>query len=451
MSSYEIYKSAGLFSRNVPRYTSYPTALQFNDAVGPEQFGGWVAALPEGARVSVYVHIPFCERLCWFCACRTQGVRTLSPVAAYVEVLKDEISLLAAALPKGVKIGRLHWGGGSPTILSPEMIGDLAEHLRSLIPFADDIEFSVEIDPTNLSEEKMDAFAAAGMTRSSLGVQDFNPDVQAAIGREQSFEVTRYSVEGLRARGVKSVNIDLVYGLPFQGEAELSYTAQKVLSLSPERVAIFGYAHVPWMAKRQRMIPEDALPDAQARFELFNLASDIFTRAGMVSIGVDHFALPEDSMGIAAANGVLRRNFQGYTVDDSVALIGLGASSISRFPQGYAQNLSATNHYTTAITAGGWSAARGYALAGEDQLRADAIEMLMCFHHIDFAKLAAKHGADTEIIRRLCVGLAETYPKLTEMTDDAFVITPFGFPMTRIIASGLDAYQSSEKKHSMAI
>lgn len=451
MSTHDLYKSSGLFSRNVPRYTSYPTALQFTDSVGPAQFEEWIGALPEGARISLYMHIPFCERLCWFCACRTQGVKSLSPVEAYVEVLKDEIAMLAARLPKGAHIGRLHWGGGSPTILPPEMIRDLAGSLRDRIPFAEDIEFSVEIDPTNLDDAKMDAIATAGMTRASLGVQDFNPDVQAAIGRAQGFAVTKAAVDGLRARGVRSVNIDLVYGLPYQGRAELSATAEKVLSLRPDRVAIFGYAHVPWMAKRQRMIPEDALPDAEERFALFQLAADIFERSGLVPIGVDHFARPEDSMGIAAANGELRRNFQGYTVDDSVALIGLGASSISRFPQGYAQNQAGTNHYTTAITAGGWATARGYQMSAEDHLRADAIEMLMCFHHVDFGRLAERHGSAADSIRTECAALQRRYPEFTGISRDAFLIKPKGFPMTRIIASGLDAYRPSEQKHSMAI
>lgn len=252
MEKIERLKEAGLFSRNVPRYTSYPTAPQFHEGVASDAFDGWVKALPNGSKLSIYVHIPFCERLCWFCACRTQGVKSMSPVEAYLEILKVEIAKLAETIPEGVSIARLHWGGGSPTILQPEHIDSLMGWLRELAPIEDDWEFSVEIDPAAVNGDKLDALARGGMNRASIGVQDFNEKVQLAIGREQSFEVTRDIVDGLRSRGINSINLDIVYGLPYQDSDALQKTVAQVIELNPDRVALFGYAHVPWMAKRQR-------------------------------------------------------------------------------------------------------------------------------------------------------------------------------------------------------
>jgi len=352
MTDLNALTEAGLFDKNVPRYTSYPTAPHFHGDVGGANFAFWLETLDTAKPVSLYIHIPFCERLCWFCACRTQGVTTLSPVEAYVDVLLEEIAMFKATRPEGLKLGRLHFGGGSPTILSPALIDKLMAAILDATPFDDAYEFSVEIDPTACNDAKIEAFARGGMNRASIGVQDFNPKVQEAIGRPQTYELTRDTVESLRQHGITSVNIDMVYGLPFQGLAELKNTVELVQSLTPDRVALFGYAHVPWMAKRQQMISEDSLPGAHDRFEQAEVAAQMFADSGMDVIGIDHFARPEDSLAIAARNGHLRRNFQGYTDDRCVALIGLGASSISRFPQGYIQNNAATTNYIKSIGSG---------------------------------------------------------------------------------------------------
>jgi len=442
---------AGLFSRNVPRYTSYPTAPQFHDGVGSDHFDAWVKALQPGAKLSIYTHVPFCERLCWFCACRTQGVRTLTPVEAYLDVLKTEISRLADIIPEGVTIARQHWGGGSPTILQPDHIDSLMQALRTLAPVDDDFEFSVEIDPAAVNDEKLDALARNGMNRASIGVQDFNDRVQKAIGRIQTYETTKGIVDGLRARGVNSINLDIVYGLPYQDSESLGKTVDQVIALNPDRVALFGYAHVPWMAKRQKMIPEDALPVPTQRFELFNQAYAALKDAGYVPLGIDHFAKPDDSLAIAAAEGRMRRNFQGYTDDLCTALVGLGASSISRFPQGYVQNRATTNAYTAEIKAGNWSAARGIAMSLDDRIRSRAIETLMCDFVVDLDALKTEFGDFAENLRSDLNRIALEFADFVTWENGRLTLLPEGFHLTRIVACSLDAYHTTAAKHSQAI
>lgn len=442
---------AGLFDRNVPRYTSYPTAPQFHEGVATEQFDGWIKALPEGGKLSIYVHVPFCERLCWFCACRTQGVKSMSPVEAYLEVLKVEVTKLAETIPAGVSIARLHWGGGSPTILQPEHIDELMVELRKLAPIDKDWEFSVEIDPAAVNDAKLDALAKNGMNRASIGVQDFNDKVQQAIGREQSFETTKNIVDGLRARGVNSINLDIVYGLPYQNLATLEKTVAQVIELAPDRVALFGYAHVPWMAKRQKMIPEDSLPNGIERFNMFNQAYATFQSAGYIPIGIDHFAKPDDTLAIAKSEGRLRRNFQGYTDDVCTALVGLGASSISRFPQGYVQNTPTTNAYAKEIKTGAWSAIKGISMSLDDQIRSRAIELLMCEFAVSLSTLTAELGDLAATITPDLQKIAAEHSDFTTFDGDTLTILPVGFHMTRIIASGLDAYLTTAAKHSQAV
>ena len=379
----------GLFDARVPRYTSYPTAPHFGSAVGPTDFAQWIDEIPAGAEISLYLHVPFCRRLCWFCACRTQGTSTDAPVRAYVETLKQELALLKARLAPGVKLSRLHFGGGTPTFIPAQMMRELADTIFDMTPMAEGGEFSVEIDPNEIDAERLDALAESGMNRASIGVQDFDPLIQAAIGREQSYELTKQVVDMIRERGVRSLNADILYGLPHQNNERIADSVQKLLTLSPDRVALYGYAHVPWMSRRQQMIPSDALPAAQERLGLFEVAQQLFAWDGYEGIGIDHFARPDDGLAVAQKAGRLRRNFQGYTDDTAVALIGLGASSISRFPQGFAQNVSGTADYTKAIRAGNFPTHRGHVFGGEDLLRARIIEALMCDFKVLRAELLA--------------------------------------------------------------
>ncbi len=441
----------GLFDARVPRYTSYPTAPHFGSDIGPSDFTTWIAAIPENSAVSLYIHVPFCRRLCWFCACRTQGTTSDEPVIAYVETLKAELELLRAHLPRGVRLSRLHWGGGTPTLLSANLMRDLADRIFDVVPLAADGEFSVEIDPNEIDDARLDALAAAGMNRASIGVQDFDPLIQKAIGREQSYQLTRDVAERIRDRGVASLNADILYGLPFQTGPRISDSVQKLLTLSPDRVALYGYAHVPWMSRRQQMIPSDEMPTPEERLSLFETARQLFLWDGYVEVGIDHFAKPEDGMAKALKGGTLRRNFQGYTDDTAPALIGLGASSISRFPQGFAQNASATAAHTKAIRDGRFSTHKGHRFTGEDTLRARIIEALMCDFRVSRAELVRDFDVTPARVEELFQRAAGEFGEMVRVTDEGFFIPDRAKPLTRMIARAFDAYDSAKAKHSSAI
>jgi oxygen-independent coproporphyrinogen-3 oxidase len=441
----------GLFDARVPRYTSYPTAPHFGGGVDSALFSKWIQAVPAGASISLYLHVPFCRRLCWFCACRTQGTSSDEPVRAYAQTLKAEIALLKRNLAPGITLSRLHWGGGTPTLLPADMMRDLADTIFDAVPMGDGAEFSVEIDPNEIDEARLDALAAAGMNRASIGVQDFDPDIQKTIGREQSYELTKRVADMIRARGVASLNADILYGLPHQTRARIADSVQKLLTLSPDRVALYGYAHVPWMSRRQQMIPSEAMPTPEERLHLFETARQLFTWDGYQEIGIDHFARPTDSMAIAARNGTLRRNFQGYTDDTAPVLIGLGASSISRFPQGYAQNASGTSDHTKAVRMGEFSTHRGHVFAGEDLLRARIIEALMCDFRVDRAELQRDFGVSDQRLDELFRNAASAFDGWVEVDATGFAIPPKSRPLARMIARAFDAYDQTKAQHSAAI
>ena len=441
----------GLFDARVPRYTSYPTAPHFGSAVGPTDFAQWIDEIPAGAEISLYLHVPFCRRLCWFCACRTQGTSTDAPVRAYVETLKQELALLKARLAPGVKLSRLHFGGGTPTFIPAQMMRELADTIFDMTPMAEGGEFSVEIDPNEIDAERLDALAESGMNRASIGVQDFDPLIQAAIGREQSYELTKQVVDMIRERGVRSLNADILYGLPHQNNERIADSVQKLQTLSPDRVALYGYAHVPWMSRRQQMIPSDALPAAQERLGLFEVAQQLFAWDGYEGIGIDHFARPDDGLAVAQKAGRLRRNFQGYTDDTAVALIGLGASSISRFPQGFAQNVSGTADYTKAIRAGNFPTHRGHVFGGEDLLRARIIEALMCDFKVLRAELLADFDVTPDRVSALLQHAKDRFEEMLVLDASGLYIPERARPLTRMIARAFDAYDSAKAQHSAAI
>lgn len=441
----------GLFDARVPRYTSYPTAPHFAGGVGPGNFVNWIEGIAEGSEISLYLHVPFCRRLCWFCACRTQGTSSDAPVLAYAKVLKAEIALLKRHLPRGVRLSRLHWGGGTPTLLAPDSMRELAAAVFDAVPMAEGAEFSVEIDPNEIDAARLDALAAAGMNRASIGVQDFDPEIQKTIGREQSYELTKQVADMIRNRGIASLNADILYGLPFQTRARISDSVQKLLTLNPDRVALYGYAHVPWMSRRQQMIPSDAMPTPQERLALFETARQLFTWDGYDEIGIDHFARPTDSMAKAARAGTLRRNFQGYTDDTAPVLVGLGASSISRFPQGFAQNVSGTADYTRAIRDGGFSTHRGHVFTGEDVMRARIIEALMCDFRVSRAEILAGFDVTPERLDALLRSAADGFAGMVKLDAEGLTILPEGKPLTRMIARAFDAYDQTKAQHSAAI
>lgn len=441
------------YSAPVPRYTSYPTAPHFNESVTPAVFSGWLAALPPDRPVSLYLHIPYCDRMCWFCGCHTKQVRQYAPIAAYLDSLLAEIALVSSHIGHRLTASAIHLGGGSPTMLAPADLKRLMDALGAHFTITPETEISIEIDPNDIDQPKLDAIAASGINRASLGVQDFNPTVQAAINRIQTFGQTRAVVDGLRERGIDAINIDFLYGLPYQIVESVIDTARQVVELDPRRIALFGYAHVPWMKKHQRLINEAVLPDAGERFEQAQAAAAVLVGNGFEPIGMDHFARPADPLAIAARTGTLHRNFQGYTTDDAQTLIGLGGSSISQLPQGYAQNTVATGNHMRAIETGEFSIARGVALTAADRLHAYAIERIMCDFALSRADLSARFGANASaIFKRADRYLASHTDGLFTRDGDTYRVTPRGRPLVRHIAAIFDAYlETGTARHSMAV
>lgn len=441
------------YAAPVPRYTSYPTAPHFHAGADSSAYGEWLAALPAHATLSLYAHLPFCDTLCWFCGCNTKITRQYQPVASYLDALLREIATIANLLPGTAKATQIHWGGGSPTILSATDIMRLMEATRRRFNVADHVEFAVEIDPRGLGRDRIDALADAGLTRVSIGVQDFDPKVQAAINRLQSVDETRAVIDAFRDHGVQSLNIDAIYGLPGQREAELLGTLGEVVRMMPDRIALFGYAHVPWMKRHQSMIKEADLPGTVDRHAHAELAAGFLISHGYVRIGIDHFALPRDELAIAAAEGRLKRNFQGYTVDEADALIGLGASSIGRLPQGYVQNAPATADYQRRVSSGALAVTRGLALSEDDVVRAHVIERLMCDLRFSARDVRQRFGALAKPVLEDAANLArESADGLVKPLDDGFAITDRGRPFARAIAARFDAYLArGQARHSAAV
>ncbi len=441
------------YSGAVPRYTSYPTAPHFNEAVDCGEYAQWLQAITGRERISLYIHVPYCDRLCWFCACHTKHTLKYEPISIYLESLKKEIAAVGALVSRDAAVTAVHFGGGSPTMLRPDDMIALMAALKDAFRFSDDVEISVEMDPNDLDEPRYDALAAIGMTRASLGVQDFHPEVQKAINRIQTFEHTKSVVDAVRARGVHSVNCDILYGLPHQTEATLTETVKDILSLAPDRIALFGYAHVPWMKKHQTMIKEEVLPGLEERFAQMSLAASMLLAAGYEPVGIDHFALPSDRMAIAARQGRLRRNFQGYTDDAAEALIGLGASSIGQLPQGYVQNMPATGEYQRMTEAGGLAAVRGIEVSEDDKLRRRVIEEIMCRFSVSFRALREDFGDAVDTIVSEARSFAQSNQDgICLIEDDRFVITDVGRPFARTIAAVFDSYLSNGKgRHSIAV
>ncbi len=441
------------YDRRVPRYTSYPTAPHFSADVTPDIYGGWLRALPEHASVSLYLHVPFCQALCLFCACHTTVARRQEPLLAYADTLMQEIDLLARTVGKQLTIRHIHWGGGTPTALPPAAILAVMRRLRSHFAVARDAELAVEIDPRTLAAPMVEALAEMGTTRVSLGVQDFNPVVQRAIGREQSFALTAGCVAQLRKAGIAGINLDLIYGLPYQTTDSVTETVNQAMSLAPDRAAVFGYAHVPWMKKHQSLLPEAALPGAVERFRQRSAVEETITGFGYRVTGLDHFASPEDAMAQAAAETRLRRNFQGYTTDAAPVLIGLGASSIGSLPEGYVQNHAAVPTWRDAVRAGRLPAARGIALNQDDRLRRAVIEEIMCHFGADLRAVSARHGAEA-------TALMDAEPALRELARDGLIewdgstvsVTAPGRPFLRTVAAAFDTrLRAGEARHSAAV
>ncbi|MEL7429334.1 MAG: oxygen-independent coproporphyrinogen III oxidase [Pseudomonadota bacterium] len=429
---------------NLPRYTSYPTAPHFSRHQAREAHARLCSSIQPGEPVSVYVHVPFCDRLCWFCGCHTKHTLKYEPVARYMDVVVDEIGQFADRMGFRPTLGALHLGGGSPSMMRPAEAEKLRQAIEAAFEVPADVEVSVEVDPNDACDEMYEALAALGMNRASLGVQDFDEKVQKAINRPQGFEETALLVKNLRKSGIGSLNIDALYGLPFQTAASIAKTVKQVLSLDPDRIALFGYAHVPSVKKHQNMIDTKTLPDDAERIEQSRIAREIILKAGYEAIGIDHFAVKADGLAIAKRNRKLRRNFQGYTTDTARVLLGFGASSISSCEDAYLQNTVATNSYTRQVSEQASVAERGILLSFDDQIRAFIIQSLMCNFMLDTRELELKHGElAAPYLDEIRAVALDDEDGICRMNGDNFEIVPGRQEYVRVVAARFDAYLGS--------
>jgi len=423
----------------VPRYTSYPTAVDFT-ALDDAQRIDWLGQVAAGQAVSLYLHIPFCHKICHYCGCFTKAARRDDVIADYVTAIVRDIRLQAQYLQGRPRVVHLHWGGGTPSILSAEHFTAIMITLREIFDFDTAVEHAMELDPRTVTPALAATLMQIGINRASLGVQDINRQVQEHIGRIQPIEMVESAVRNLRAIGIEDINFDLIYGLPLQTVQSLRETCETVGALRPSRIACYGYAHLPGRRANQKLIDEALLPEAFERYEQAAAVGMSFKQQGFVEIGIDHFARPDDPMAIAMREGRLHRNFQGYTDDKCPVLLGFGASAISEFPQGYTQTIADIGQYRRAVEAGGLATARGIAVREEDHLRAALIRDLMCGFTVDLAHYGgrARFTAELSGLQLLIAdGLA------TEQ-DGVISVPETGRPFVRVVAALFDTYRSSK-------
>ena len=441
-----------LLAARVPRYTSYPTAPHFSHAVQGPLYQSWLETLPAETPISLYLHIPFCDTLCWFCACHTTVVNNYAPVEEYCRLLQSEIEAVATLIGRRQPVTHIHWGGGSPTLLDGADMRQLTALLHERFDVAPTAEIAVEIDPRGFDARLARTLADCGVTRASIGLQDCDPKVQRAINRIQTDDELRNAVSLLRRNGIGRINLDLVYGLPYQTSTGLDRNIDIALALEPSRVALFGYAHVPSFKKHQALIPEEALPDTEARFALAQLAEKRLLAAGFEPVGLDHFARPDDDMAIAARTGTLRRNFQGYTSDSARTLIGFGASAISMLPQGYAQNSTTVANYREALEAGFLPISKGFVLGPEDRLRRHVIEQIMCFLKVDLAACCTAYDLPIDTLDWALPALAPLSSAGAVSINGRTILVSTGMrAASRLACAVFDAYlETGKAKHSLS-
>ncbi len=428
-----------------PRYTSYPTALQFSDALTADDYREHaVASNKTDVPLSLYVHIPFCHSLCYYCGCNKIVTRNQSRVERYLEMLYREIDMQSALFDKRRKIEQLHFGGGTPTYLSSEQLDDLMDKLRSAFTFddSDDREFSIEVDPRTVDESSIRHLAELGFNRLSLGIQDFDPTVQVAVNRKQTTDDVLNLVLAAREAGFESISFDLIYGLPHQTVKSFDTTLELVVGMRPDRLAVYNYAHLPQRFKGQRMINDEDIPSPETKLEILHRTIDTLCDAGYIYIGMDHFALPDDELVLARANGTLQRNFQGYSTHRECDLVALGVSAIGSIGNVFAQNSVTTMEYETLIENGQLPIRKGIAVDDDDLLRADVIQSLMCYDQLSFDEFGSQHDIDfrqyfAKEIERLKPLAADD---LIELSQSGVVITQKGRLLLRSIAMVFDRY-----------
>lgn len=428
-----------------PRYTSYPPAPVFSNNFGVAKYNSAIIQTeknPENLDLSLYIHIPFCDTLCYFCGCTTMITRNRTSIDEYLQCLEKEIDLLAPLLNPRRKVVQMHWGGGTPTYLSPAQIDELSKYIKRSFHFDKDAEISVEVDPRELTYDHMRALRYGGFNRISLGVQDFNPKVQEAVNRMQNEFVTHQAIEWSRILGFKSLNVDLIYGLPLQTVQSFSETLDKVINISPDRIAVYNFAYVPWMKKQQNLIDVEDLPSPETKIEILMTTIEKLTEAGYVYIGMDHFAKPDDELANAQRTRTLHRNFQGYSTKADADLYGLGMSAIGHFGTTYAQNAKTLSEYHKAIESGNFATHVGYQMSFDDEIRKFVIMRLMCDLILNKVEVEGRFGINFDQY------FANSLARLESLSEGGLVIsaaanvivTSLGRLFLRNIARCFDAY-----------
>ncbi len=445
------------YSRSAPRYTSYPSALHFRETDDPLPALSHIDEHNTVPRpLSLYIHIPFCASLCWYCGCTKVITRRPEDGRAYLDRLYREISSLKRRLHPDSKVIQLHFGGGTPTYLSPGEIRDIGSVLRKHFAFEDDMEFAVEIDPRRLTRDHISALAEIGCNRASIGIQDIHNDVQRAINRIQPMSVNEQVIEWLHEAGIHHINVDLIYGLPLQSKQRFEETLEAVKKTNPDRFAIFNYAHVPWMMPSQKLLDRYPMPDPHEKFAMLNMMIDNLTASGYTFIGMDHFAKTDDELSMARKNGTLQRNFQGYSTRSDSDIYGFGMSSISQIGNGYLQSVKDLETYYQRIDDGKPPYARHYFLTRDDRIRRDTIMRLMCDLELDFRLTGDRWNIDGEEY------FAEAFTPLREMASDGLItltehglrVTDTGRMFLRNIATAFDAYYAlpeNRKRYSKTV
>jgi oxygen-independent coproporphyrinogen-3 oxidase len=431
-----------------PRYTSYPTALQFHPGISSFDL---LHALRESRKtrraLSLYVHVPFCANICYYCACNKVITKDRGRAQPYLKSLEREIELIACHLDPAQKVEQLHFGGGTPTFLSHEELRQLMGHLRRHFNLLDDDsgDYSIEIDPREADWSTMGLLRELGFNRISLGVQDLDPDVQRAVNRLQSLEQTRAVLEAARTLQYRSINIDLIYGLPLQTPESFARTVAEVIALQPDRLSVFNYAHLPERFLPQRRINAEQLPAPAAKLEMLQNSIEQLTTAGYRYIGMDHFALPDDELASAQEDGTLQRNFQGYTTHGHCDLIGLGVSSISQIGDLYCQNNSNLTHYQNSLDNGQLATCRGLQCNTDDRIRRAVIQQLICSFRLDFSEIETRFGIDFRAYFDDCWAQLEQMhrDRILDLNRSGIDILPAGRLLTRSICMVFDLYLNS--------
>ncbi len=435
------------YEGNFPRYTSYPTAPYFSDKVNTDVYKNWLLSLEDNQEVSFYFHIPFCHQLCWYCGCFTKITQRYKPIKDYLGSLIGEIDVISKIIKnKNLQVCHIHFGGGSPNILSVEDFELLTQKIKDSFVIKNDAEIAIEIDPRTTDKSKIISYVKSGINRVSIGVQDFDSDVQLAINRVQDFDVVNNCINLCRQNGIDSINIDLIYGLPKQTIQSIIKTIDLSVKLNPSRIALFAYAHVKWKKKHMRLIFDEDLPDSSNRIEMYDVASNKIKEAGYFAIGLDHFSKENDEMYLAFVRKDLRRNFQGYSTDKSDVVIGFGISSIGYFKQGYVQNTLDFEEYKQNILDNKLAVKKGIAINKEDKIRKFVIDSIMCYMSVDLKMVCAKFNlSDEHFISEIAKLKVLQEDGLITFNNNVITVNSKAVQICRVVSSVFDQnYDNSE-------